>query len=141
MVKPREQEEAKEGLIGVGVLHLFSCPKGGTDSGWLQQKCLGLCLGLEGRARPPGSPQEGSWQPSLLDQAKMGFSLSVQRWGPGQNSPWPALSTHIARECSSQGALGRHVSQVQPGPRWERPCWDRATPRSQIHPLLRQERT
>lgn len=55
MVKPREQEEAKEGLIGVGALHLFSCPKGGTDSGWLQQKCLGFCLGLEGRARPQGA--------------------------------------------------------------------------------------
>lgn len=80
----------------MGALHLFSCPKGGSDSG-LQQKCLGLCLGLEGRARPLGSPLEGKWQPSLLDQAKMGFSLSVQRQGPAQNGPWPALGSHTAR--------------------------------------------
>lgn len=80
----------------------------------------GLCLWLEGRARPLGSPWEGSWQPSLLDQAKMGFS-SVWRQGPAENPPSPAPSSHTAREHCSRELWDSMspclLSQVEAGPK------------------------
>lgn len=87
VVKPRKQEEGEEDHWGGSSKSVFLSK--GSVRLWAPRAGM-PCLSLRLRvgARPPVSSWQGSWHPSLLDPAKMAFSLVGQGKGnPAQNGP------------------------------------------------------
>lgn len=100
---------------GVGALNLFSCPKGGSDSGWLQQKCQASVYGWRAELGPWGAHRRAAG--SLLFWTRPRWASPRQcgdRVQPRMLPRQPRVPTLLGN--TAPRALGQHVPLLaQPG--------------------------
>lgn len=126
---------------GVGALNLFSCPKGGSDSGWLQQKCQASVYGWRAELGPWGAHGRAAGSLLFWTRPRWASRQCGDRVQPRilpRQPRVPTLLGNTAPESSGTACPPACSARLRQVPNREGPCWESRTPRSLAHPLCRR---